>query len=364
MTSTHVSLIMNFFLQAWDSIHKSKSSTGAASPDMQEARKKWTSESNRYYNSYSGELKQLGRLSPFRRSRASAAATTAAGISPFRSKPQSLFPGATRLLGDSKQAAKNNQFGKLKFPSRGHASIQEVLSQGAKRSSNSGNLSMEKTLYIDTVSTVKSPCSNISSSLGNSQRVDTMVGKERNSIVVVDSFQDMKHQQSLEENLDSEVLTSTVANSTTLSSMLDLMAKEDKDERLAIDQEINRKPMSLQLVQSSLDKDTKINSQQIVVVDESRKAIAKCVMYPLPPPLPKSPSESWLCHVLPLVSLKNSSPHWSTQSHSKRQGLSRASSYSKWETTVKTSNLHHDHECCSRVTSLIPLAISLVRSQG
>lgn len=363
MTSTHVSKTMDFFLQAWDSIHKSKSSTGAASPDMQEARKKWTSESNRYYNSYSGELKQLGRLSPFRRSRAPAAATTAAGVSPFRGKPQSLFPGATRLLGDSKQAEKNNQFGKLKFPRRGHASIQEVLSQGAKRSSNSGNLSMEKTLYIDTVSTVKSPCSNISSSLGNSQRVDTMAGKERNSIV--DSFQDMKHQQALEEILDSEVLSSTDANSTTLSNMLDLMAKEDKDERLATDQEINREPMSLQLVQSSLDKDTKINNQQIVVVDESRKAIAKCVMYPLPPPLPKSLSESWLCHALPLVSLKNSSPHWSTQSHSKRQGLSRASSYSKWETIVKTSNLHHDHECCcSRVTSLIPLAISLVRSQG
>jgi len=235
------------FLQAWDAIHKSKSSSGASSPDIYEARKKWTSESKRY-NAYSGELNKISRISSFRRSGAAAA-----GVSSFQSKPQSQ--------------AENNQFRKLKFPSQGHESFQDAQSQGSKRSSNSRNLSME----------------------------------------------------------------------------------------------IGQESMSLQLVQSSFDKGTKFNNKQIVVVDDGLgKNGAESVMLLLSPPLPKSPSESWLCRALPLVSLKSPSMHLSrgsTQSQAvKRIGYSRASSYSKWETIVKTSNLHHNHEFCSKVTSFIHLA--------
>eukprot|EP00256_Glycine_max_P061892 XP_014631186.1 uncharacterized protein LOC102665249 isoform X1 [Glycine max] len=329
--------------KAWDAINKSKSSSRAASPDKQDVRKKWTSESSRY--TYSGELKKLGRLSPFRRSRAASA-----GVSPFQSKPQPPFPGA-KLLGDSKQDD-NNHSGKLKFPSRGHSSIQEVLSQGAKRSYSFGSLTVEKTLYIDTASTIKSSCSS-SHSLGNT----IVVGKDRTFLL--DSFRDMKHLEALEENLDSQVLNPVDANSPTLSSMLHLMAKEDKAERLAADQEINLESMSLQLVPSSFDKDAEISKQQIVVVDDSGKVGNEYVLHPLAPPLPKSPSESWLCRALPLVSSKNSFPlsNQGTHSQAKRQGFSRASSYTKWETIVKSSNLNHDHVTCSKVTLLIPLAV-------
>ncbi|KAK7400163.1 hypothetical protein VNO78_11363 [Psophocarpus tetragonolobus] len=320
--------------KAWDAINKSKSSSRAASPDKQDVRKKWTSESSRY--TYSGELKQLGRLSPFLRSRAASA-----GVSPFRNKPQPFFPGA-KLLGHSKQAD-NNLSGKLKFPSRGHAGFQETLSQGSKRISSSGSLTIEKTLYIDTASTVKSSCSS-SRSLGNT----SAVGKDRNSLV--DSFGDMKHLQALEENLDSQVLNSVHDSSSTLSTMLHFIAKEDKAERLKADQEINQESMSLQLVPSSFDKDAEINNQQIVVVDDSGKIGTEYVLHPLAPPLPKSPSESWLCRALPLVSSKNSFLHLNQGTHSqaKRQGFSRASSYTKWETIVKSSNLNHDHLTCSK----------------
>ncbi|KAK7318814.1 hypothetical protein RJT34_03521 [Clitoria ternatea] len=327
--------------KAWDAIHKSKSSSGAASPDMQDARRKWTSESSRY--THSGELKQLGRLSPFRRSRGGGGA---ASISPFQSKPQPLFPGA-RLLGDSKQA-ENNHSGKFKFPSRGHASFQNVQSQGAKKSSNSGSLTIEKTLYIDTASTAKLPCSN-ACSLGNSQRIDGLVGKDRKS--TVDSSQDMKHQQALEENLDPQELNSVDANSLTLSSMLHLMDKEDKAERLINDQEIKQETLSLQLVSTPFEKEAQINNQQIVLVDDSGKFSNEYAVHPLAPPLPKSPSESWLCRALPLVSSKNSFPHSNQgiiHSHAKIQGFSRTSSYTKWETIVKTSNLNHDLVCCSK----------------
>ncbi|CAI8618664.1 unnamed protein product [Vicia faba] len=201
--------------KAWDAIHKSKSSSGA-------------SESKRY-NTYSAEPNQISRVASFRRS-------GAASVSSFQS--------------NSHSTAENNQ-------SKKHESFQELQSQGSQRSSNSRNLSIEKTLYSDTCST-----------------------------------------------------------------------------------------------KSSFDKDTNINSNQIVVVDGSEKTDHKCVMHLLSPPLPKSPSESWLCRVLPLVSFKNSlaySSRGTQQSHAAKMiGYSRASSYSKWETIVKTSNLHHDHECCSQ----------------
>jgi hypothetical protein len=78
---------------------------------MKGQEKKWTSESKRYnINTYSGELNEISRLASFRWSGA------AAGISSFRSKPQSH--------------AENNEFRKLKFTSQGHESFQEVQSQG------------------------------------------------------------------------------------------------------------------------------------------------------------------------------------------------------------------------------------------
>ncbi|KAE9610421.1 hypothetical protein Lalb_Chr07g0186431 [Lupinus albus] len=288
--------------KAWDAINKSKSSSGDASLDMQDARKKWTSESNRFV--YSGELKH----SSFRRS-------TAAGSS-FRSIHQPPFHGAR--LGDSKQS------GKLKFSNQGHSSVQEVQSQGTEKSSNSRNLAIEKTLYIDSENTLKSSFSK-STSVDNTKRINTVVAAlDKRDRKDIKSFKDMKQVQSVEETSDSEVLSSVDANSLTLSSMLYLKAKEDKAERLSTDQ-------------GSFDEEKNTNNLQMVVYDDSGKV--------LPPPLPKSPSESWLCHTLPLVSLNNSKLHSSqvSQFHAKSQGSNTSSRYTKWETVVKASNLRHDH---------------------
>ncbi|KAL9321107.1 hypothetical protein ACSQ67_012946 [Phaseolus vulgaris] len=327
--------------KAWDAIHKNKSSSRAASPDKQEGKKKLTSESNRF--TYSGELLP-GRLSPFRRSRAAAT-----GISPSR-RPQSPFRGA-KLLGDSKEA-ENYKFGKVKFHSGVLGTVQDVLSQGNKRTSYSGSLTLEKTLYIDTVSTAKLPSSNVSS-LDNTRRVDTMIadlerrrGKE--SYSSIGSSQDMKQLRcAVEEKatFDTEVLNSLDSIPPSLFRILNLTAKEGKTEGLTTDQNISQEPESLSLVQGTFVEDSKINAQQIVLVNDSGKYCADSVVSPLPPPLPKSPSESWLWRALPLVSVKNSFLHSSqgTQTQAKRHDCNATSGNLKWETIVKTSNLHHDH---------------------
>lgn len=326
--------------KAWEAIHKSKSSSRAASPDKQEGKKKWTSESNRF--TYSGELLP-GRLSPFRRSRAAAA-----GISPCRSKPQSPFRGA-KLPGDTKEA-ENYMFGKVKFHSGVLGNVHDVLSQGAKRTSYSGNLTIEKTLYVDTASTAKLSSSNISS-LDINQRVDTVVadldrsrGKGSNSSF--GSSQVIKQVHAVEEKVtfDTDVLSSLDSIPPSLYSYLNLAAKENKDLGLTTDQNISQKPVSLQSVQGTFAEDSKTNTQQIVLANDSGKGSAESIVSSLPPPLPKSPSESWLWRALPLVSVKNSFLHSSqgTQSKAKRHD-SNTSGNLKWETIVKTSNLHHDH---------------------
>ncbi|KAF9587255.1 hypothetical protein IFM89_039527 [Coptis chinensis] len=56
--------------------------------------------------------------------------------------------------------------------------------------------------------------------------------------------------------------------------------------------------------------------------------------FPLAPPLPKSPSESWLWCTLPSVSSKNSATF-----HSRKQCSKPPSVDQTWETIVKTSNV-------------------------
>jgi hypothetical protein len=264
------------------------------------------------------------------------------------------------LLGDSKETENNNS-GNLKFySSTGLGKFQGVPNLGAKRGSYSGSLAMEKTLYIDNSSTVKLSSSNVNS-VDNKRRIDNMIadfdkirGKERNSSI--ETSQDMKHVKALDfeekVTLDFEVLRSLGGNSSTLSGMLHHIAKEYDDEVSTADQDIKRGVASLQPVQGTISDDSDPNKKQIVLANNS----------PLPPPLPKSPSESWLWRALPITSFKNSFLHSNqrNQSHAKRNDSNTTSSNVKWETIVKTSNLSHDHVRFSQVTLLIPLSIILV----
>ncbi|KAI9086195.1 hypothetical protein K1719_031916 [Acacia pycnantha] len=309
--------------KAWEAISKKKSSSRAASPEKQEVGKKWASESNRF--NYSGELQQPGRLYPFRRSRAAAA-----GVSPCRSRPQSPFRGAPL---DPKEAV-SNLSGQLKFLQKGHVSIQKMLSQEGKRS-----LTVEKTLYIDTASTVKLSSSANSSSVDDTGKTDT-----QKYCPGIRSSQDIKK---LEEALEGRgMLGSVDAKSSILSNKVHTRSQEDKAEQPVKNKKFNREYTSSLAVHGKTGEDSNVNNQQIVVVAESLgNGKVDSGLSPLPPPLPKSPSESWLWRALPLVSVKSSSQHSNqgVQPHSKRPDSKTVSSNSKWETIVKTSNLHHDH---------------------
>lgn len=66
---------------------------------------------------------------------------------------------------------------------------------------------------------------------------------------------------------------------------------------------------------------------------------------PLPPPLPKSPSDSWLSRTVPSVSSKKPSPRSSIGVNvvNGNHASEPAPVDPKWETIVKSSNVHHGH---------------------
>ncbi|KAK1258658.1 hypothetical protein QJS04_geneDACA019257 [Acorus gramineus] len=64
---------------------------------------------------------------------------------------------------------------------------------------------------------------------------------------------------------------------------------------------------------------------------------------PVPPPLPKSPSESWLWRTLPSVSSKNHPQSFLGLQVHHRKRVKGLATDTKWETVVKTSNVNHDH---------------------
>lgn len=77
-------------------------------------------------------------------------------------------------------------------------------------------------------------------------------------------------------------------------------------------------------------------------LENSRIAHSKL---PAPPPLPKSPSDSWLCRTLPSLSTKNPSSrsYVGTGISPNNQSCKPLSSDPKWETIVKTTKGHQQH---------------------
>lgn len=111
---------------------------------------------------------------------------------------------------------------------------------------------------------------------------------------------------------------------------------------------------SVTLASSKVSDNEKINL-------ESQLAIKGYGNYPqlhIGPPLPKSPSESWLKRTLPTISSKNlpSRSSLAMGIHTSNQGSKTTSLDSKWETIVKTSNVHPGHLRFSEELTPIPEA--------
>ncbi|XP_051129078.1 uncharacterized protein LOC127249993 [Andrographis paniculata] len=89
--------------------------------------------------------------------------------------------------------------------------------------------------------------------------------------------------------------------------------------------------------------DVKLGSKEERKVESEKKESDHQLLSPLPPPLPKSPSESWLWRTLPSISNPFAHSRQRSRLHPKKAGAKGSADAAKWETIVKTSNLRQDH---------------------
>ncbi|KAF7851227.1 hypothetical protein BT93_L4325 [Corymbia citriodora subsp. variegata] len=215
-----------------------------------------------------------------------------------------------------------------------------------------GNMSpaVEKTVYVDTVQAVKSqgPTNpsdekELSISEGDVLKIKA-ASKKIDEAVLVDSSLDIENIEHVEKK--------TLSESKDLHfrhfPLLSLADRLNED----IDVDLSRHDQTLaqagiKETSSKVSKDGKIDLEReaLMRLGDRQNPSSACSPLPLPPPLPKSPSDSWLSRMLPSVSCKKPSSQSSpgVNAVNGSHALESALVDPKWETIVKSSNVHHGH---------------------
>ncbi|XP_021723897.1 uncharacterized protein LOC110691275 isoform X2 [Chenopodium quinoa] len=250
---------------------------------------------------YSGEL-QTRSGSPYRSSRRSA-------VSPFRNEsPQSLYQKGVGFLAVPKEVDSFDEY-RSKVPQKG--SSKRFEDPGRKiRSSGTRSPAVEKTLYVDSVNITK-----VSHSILNlpktKRQVDGMV------------------QQAVKLETPSEH-----------GGRMEIMKARGMSGPLICGAADSSEPAR------TSEKGNTNTCRELVLVSSDDTTTMQSA---LNPPLPKSPSESWLSRQLPSVSPRasprNSVSYSSLNSKilSRQQNAKTPTSGVKWETIVKSSHLRQDH---------------------
>ncbi|KAM5578339.1 hypothetical protein ABKV19_008582 [Rosa sericea] len=351
------------------------------------------------------------------------------GISPYRREcSQSILHDGKCFLGIPEKAKSSKETSSSDKYRKGHRFLEILASENAEWEAGLGSPVVEKTLYVDSVQTVKSSSSNSFSSdikgevkgLIDYRRNDLDIpersGEMEETPLAESSCQDIEHLQDVNEKAVVQFKCLDLENSSFLSSSgkstgdvqtitRNGSLQDQKDcYKLAISKVPNQEAFNLEsqqlensddqenchglteecirltsvkladeentdletqqaktsgtddishglvqnsitLISSKVARKGKIDleSQRLVKLGNQGSSQGNNARLPLGPPLPKSPSESWLKRTLPTISSRNSSSQSSLGSRIYTSSpVSKISSLDpKWETIVKTSNVHH-----------------------
>lgn len=273
-----------------------------------------------------------GRSSPFRHSRAASPFRNEASRSPCR-KQSPVVPKEVEVISKSK------------FDTGFH----DTPSIRATKDGVMASTLIEKTLYIDTASVAEINPPFNSTRLDGEKKFDRASGKNETefetrvmeeSTTVEPSFLEVKCLTLVEEGkLEREAAESK--------------NKDAIDDDSKMEHGLYKEDLSGYSNVGTADEDeySKANYQLVKVEDPASVKVTS-VISSQPPPLPKSPSESWLWRTLPSVSSKKllAGSNLGNKLYHKPQSP-RTSASTKWETIVKSSNLRHDHVRYSEVMS-------------
>eukprot|EP00268_Persea_americana_P040062 TRINITY_DN3973_c0_g1_i2.p1 TRINITY_DN3973_c0_g1~~TRINITY_DN3973_c0_g1_i2.p1 ORF type:complete len:708 (-),score=159.26 TRINITY_DN3973_c0_g1_i2:574-2697(-) len=332
--------------QTWEAVYKHKLLCGLEPPGTYDNGSKPTSESNQL-TLWSDSQTPEGS-SPFRHS-------TGDGISPYRNEaPQSLFHEGIGFLGVPKQGNNRRTDGLVTYGNRRNDDQGMLSCQSRKRGSGSSSPAIEKTLYVDSVCMLES--SNSCSS--SSDMKELMSSAEKDSELLVESerldkrltLEACLREDNQVKNLNERDLLPPKMPNTAKSNLLSfsedsivgasLYSREGSKDKDGFVPEAKSLECSKVLINSSPGSDM----PEPLDVDEG-DSYTSFLQSPLPPPLPKSPSESWLCRTLPSVSSMDSSSrsYLGVQFRSRKQLLKASPVDPKWETIVKTNNAQQRH---------------------
>ncbi|KAL5732074.1 hypothetical protein ACHQM5_004731 [Ranunculus cassubicifolius] len=293
----------------WEAVYKHKLISGLQALDDDS---KVTSESNQL--TYWSDSQTPDGSSPHRHS-------PGGGISPFRTEAiQSPFQEGVGFLGVPKQ---------VKSVRTNHS----ISHKDSKRRSASLSPMAEKTLHVDS-GHVQTSIQYSSSSNTNSDSFRDCRGTAESP--VAESFFEDINKFMIEEssNLQSSPNRS---NPDTLPNGMEEFGRGDNHNQRS------RFLTSSKVGSSRSPAHDKTEQPKI----EDQSSIVCYSQLPLAPPLPKSPSESWLWRTLPSVSSKNGA----TLHHRKYTPKAPAID-PKWETIVKSSNGHPGHFRFSELSNL------------
>lgn len=316
---------------AWDATYKQKSEAAVGSHKLLEVKDKWTGESKHF--SFSTDLQMKGRSSPFRHSRAASPFRNEASQSPCRRQPF-VVPKEVDTISKSK----------------GDVDFHDTPSiQANKDGVDMASFLMEKTLYIDTASVAETnPPFNPAIS-DDKKKLEYHNGKDETACEMR-----VMEESTTEEPSFLEIKCLTMVEEGRLErEAAESKSKDVTDYCPIVGHGLYEEDHTEYTNSGTADEEdySKANYQLVKVEDPAIVKVTSSISSQ-PPPLPKSPSESWLWRTLPSVSSKKllAGSNLGNKLYQKPQSP-RISASTKWETIVKSSNLRHDHVRYSEVMS-------------
>lgn len=239
----------------------------------------------------------------------------------------------------------------LGFHGKGSKTFQELLAeQDNSEESDPGGSVVEKTLYVDTMQRVDSP--NLRSVSPNKQNRNGMKDtSSEEGLEIVDERMDQTHKiNSLAEDI--KLLYDRGGNEKLLLSVhtfADLIAFPSSNTcrmekpYLSGNQDSSLDPSATRNIEQPKNKETKGFNKQLPRATTLTQSHQNHSQNPESPPLPKSPSDSWLFRTLPAKSRKNPTLRsylGETKNH-QNQGSRAPATDTKWETLVKAMKVEH-----------------------
>ncbi|GAB4859682.1 hypothetical protein Ancab_011161 [Ancistrocladus abbreviatus] len=254
--------------------------------------------------------------------------------------PMPFFHEMKGFLGMPEEA-KFSRTIKLYSHEKGFKKFHKYLAdQKVEEDSDNTNPTIEKTLYIASVEMIESRSSNSSFSSELKGAADS-----RKITPSVDySLQDFKYlccadEKALSRSRDLGNVGCYVASPLGKSSH---KMQTDKIQEFQQNQDLKLGSNAIACLNLQDDQMSDVEVQQSTNTDSKVTTYDSSPLLLLPPPLPKSPSESWLSRTLPSISSRNPSSKSHVSALWQGKLAARPSAVDPtWETIVKSSNLHY-----------------------